>query len=111
MPPGIGYPKRRNRDDDIISGGESNDILLGAGDDTLGGGTPDAFSRFLARTTGLDVSPAIRDLDAVGQAEPGEERFEYGPTAMGRQPRPQSNTPNGGNPFGVSRPGKENVGI
>ena len=93
---------RRNQGNDIISGGESNDILLGAGDDTLGGGTPDAFSRFLARTTGLDVSPAIRDLDAVGQAEPGEERFEYGPTAMGRQPRPQSNTPNGGNPYGVS---------
>lgn len=97
MPPGIGYGKRRNQGNDIISGGESNDILLGAGDDTLGGGTPDAFSRFLARTTGLDVSPAIRDLDAVGQAEPGEERFEYGPTAyapaMGRQNRPVSNTP------------------
>ena len=42
---------RRNQGNDIISGGESNDILLGAGDDTLGGGTPEAFSRFLARTT------------------------------------------------------------
>jgi hypothetical protein len=96
MPPGIGYPKRRNQGNDIISGGESNDILLGGGDDTLGGGTPDAFSRFLARQTGLGVSPAIRDLDAVGQAEPGEERFTYGPTAyppvMGRPSRPQSNT-------------------
>jgi hypothetical protein len=81
---------RRNRGNDIISGGIGNDILLGGEGDTLGSGTPDAFSRFLARQTGLDVTPATSQVGAVGQAEPGEEQFEYGPTAyapvMGRQP-------------------------
>jgi hypothetical protein len=112
MPPGIGYPKRRNRGNDIISGGAGDDTLAGgAVDDAFGGGTPDAFSQFLANLTRSTVAPGIDApgaAGAVGQTEPGEENPLFGIAA-----RPQSNTPTGGNPFGVStyRPNMPELGL
>lgn len=105
MPQHTPAERAKNRPD-VISGGIGDDILLGnEGDNTLGGGTPDAFSRFLARQTGFDVSPATGG-PAVGQEVFGEDEFEYGPTAyaptMGRQPI-NTGMPNLGVPNVVSQ--------